>query len=139
MNTSYTPKEYILNVLNQCLVSLQEADDFEIMKPEIIKAARLVQNITEKPKQEFDSESWQYFHDRVNNKRIVVNTFSYEKSEPQVNVFVVSNPSSSSWHDDMVQIGSCNCKNESEKPKQDRPDTPDIDSIAETNYENRRT
>ena len=72
MNTSYTPKEYILNVLNQCLVSLQEADDFEIMKPEIIKAARLLENLTE-------------------------------------------------------------------KAKQDRPDTPDIDSIAETNYENRRT
>ena len=69
---TYTPKEYILNVLNQCLVSLQEADDFEIMKPEIIKATRLVQNLAE-------------------------------------------------------------------KPKQDRPDTPDIDSIAETNYENRRT
>jgi hypothetical protein len=72
MNTSYTPKEYILNVLNQCLVSLQETDDFEIMKPEIIKAARLVQNLAEKPKDE-------------------------------------------------------------------KPDTPDIDSIAETNYENRRT
>jgi|TARA_R110000796_G_scaffold57790_1_gene133378 hypothetical protein len=61
----------------------------------------------EKPKQEIDSESWQYFHDRVNNKGIVVNTFSYEKTEPQVNVFVVNNPSSNSWHDDMVQIGSC--------------------------------
>jgi len=71
MDTPYTPKEYILNVLNQCLVSLQETDDFEIMKPEIIKAARLVQNLAEKAKDE-------------------------------------------------------------------KPDTPDIDSIAETNYENRR-
>ena len=58
---------------------------------------------------EIDTELWFYFHDRINNKGIVVNTFSYEKSEPQVNVFVVSNPSSSSWHDDMVQIGLCNC------------------------------
>jgi hypothetical protein len=30
-------------------------------------------------------------------------------------------------------------QNLAEKPKDEKPDTPDIDSIAETNYENRRT
>jgi len=89
---TYTPKEYILNVLNQCLVSLQEADDFEIMKPEIIKAARLVQNIAEKPSQKTDTTP----HVETDKE--------YAKRVAAI----------------------------------DRPDTPDIDSIDETNYENRR-
>tara|TARA_R100000458_G_C8198033_1_gene189456 strand:- start:525 stop:806 length:282 start_codon:yes stop_codon:yes gene_type:complete len=93
MDTPYTPKEYILNVLNQCLVSLQEADDFEIMKPEIIKAARLVQNIAEKPSQKTDTTP----HVETDEE--------YAKRVAAI----------------------------------DRPDTPDIDSIAEINYENRRT
>ena len=51
MDTPYTPKEYILNVLNQCLVSLQETDDFEIMQPEIFNAIRLLGNLEEKSSQ----------------------------------------------------------------------------------------
>tara|TARA_R100000687_G_scaffold67166_1_gene56231 strand:+ start:80 stop:364 length:285 start_codon:yes stop_codon:yes gene_type:complete len=49
------PKEQILNVLNQCLVSLQEADDYEIMKPEIFNAIQLLGKLEEKPKQEIEA------------------------------------------------------------------------------------
>jgi len=70
MDIPYTPKQKLLNVLNQAMVSLQDSSDNEIMIPEILNAIRLL--------------------------------------------------------------------NECEVTKTDKPDTPDIDTIALTNYENRR-
>lgn len=68
-----TPKEYILNVLNQAMVSLQDSSDNDIMIPQLLQAVR--------------------FLDQCDVKLRV----------------------------------------------QEKPDTPDIDSIQERNYENRRT
>ena len=67
-----TPKQYILNVLNQAMVSLQDSSDNDIMIPQLLQAAR--------------------FLDQCDVKLRVP----------------------------------------------EKPDTPDIDSIQERNYENRR-
>ena len=60
-----------------------------------------------------DSDKWYYFHDNLKNKGIVVNTFmsGIEEDEPQVNVYVVNNPSNNDWHSDMEQIEECGFKN----------------------------
>tara|TARA_R100000773_G_scaffold1048_1_gene1683 strand:+ start:1885 stop:2103 length:219 start_codon:yes stop_codon:yes gene_type:complete len=68
-----TPKQYILNVLNQAMVSLQDSSDNDIMIPQLLQAVR--------------------FLDQCDVKLRVP----------------------------------------------EKPDTPDIDSIQERNYENRRT
>ncbi len=68
-----TPKEYILNVLNQSMVSLQDSSDNDIMIPQLLQAVRL--------------------------------------------------------------LNECDVK----LRVQEKSDTPDIDSIQERNYENRRT
>ena len=68
-----TPKQYILNVLNQAMVSLQDSSDNDIMIPQLLQAVR--------------------FLDECDVKLRVP----------------------------------------------EKPDTPDIDSIQERNYENRRT
>ena len=69
---TFTPKKYILNVLNQAMVSLQDSSDNDIMIPQLLQAAR--------------------FLDQCDVKLRVP----------------------------------------------EKPDTPDIDSIQERNYENRR-
>ena len=37
-----TPKEYILNVLNQAMVSLQDSSDNDIMIPQLLQAVRFL-------------------------------------------------------------------------------------------------
>ena len=37
-----TPKQYILNVLNQAMVSLQDSSDNDIMIPKLLQAARFL-------------------------------------------------------------------------------------------------
>ena len=69
---TFTPKEYILNVLNQAMVSLQDSSDNDIMIPQLLQAVRL--------------------------------------------------------------LNECDVK----LRVQEKPDTPDIDSIQLNNYENRR-
>ena len=39
---TFTPKQYILNVLNQAMVSLQESSDNDIMIPQLLQAARFL-------------------------------------------------------------------------------------------------
>jgi len=137
MDTPYTPKEYILNVLNQCLVSLQETDDFEIMKPEIIKAARLVQNITEKPSQKTDTTP----HVET-DKENVVKEQGLLKAKLRGLTHALNKLSDKGQ---ITETAKTILRKEQNKicddieNTKDRPDTPDIDSIAETNYENRRT
>lgn len=59
-----------------------------------------------------ESDKWNYFHDNLNKKGIVVNTFmsGIKEDELQLNVFVVNNPSSNDWHSDMQEIQECNCE-----------------------------
>ena len=69
---TFTPKQYILNVLNQAMKTIQDSSDNDIMIPQLLQAVR--------------------FLDQCDVKLRV----------------------------------------------QEKPDTPDIDSIQERNYENRR-
>ena len=39
---TFTPKQYILNVLNQAMVSLQDSSDNDIMIPQLLQAARFL-------------------------------------------------------------------------------------------------
>ena len=39
---TFTPKEYILNVLNQAMVSLQDSSDNDIMIPQLLQAVRFL-------------------------------------------------------------------------------------------------
>jgi len=38
-----TPKQYILNVLNQAMVSLQDSSDNDIMIPQLLQAVRFLE------------------------------------------------------------------------------------------------
>ena len=39
---TFTPKQYILNVLNQAMVSLQDSSDNDIMIPQLLQAVRFL-------------------------------------------------------------------------------------------------
>ena len=39
---TFTPKQYILNVLNQAMVSLQDSSDNDIMIPQLLQAAKFL-------------------------------------------------------------------------------------------------
>ena len=40
---TFTPKQYILNVLNQAMVSLQDSSDNDIMIPQLLQAVRFLE------------------------------------------------------------------------------------------------
>ena len=91
---TFTPKQYILNVLNQAMVSLQDSSDNDIMIPQLLQAVR--------------------FLDQCDVKlRVAQDTTPHIETDEEYAKRVASLP--------------------------EKPDTPDIDSIQERNYENRRT
>ena len=88
-----TPKQYILNVLNQAMVSLQDSSDNDIMIPQLLQAVR--------------------FLDQCDVKlRVPQDTTPHIETDEEYAKRVAS--------------------------LQEKPDTPDIDSIQLNNYENRR-
>ena len=91
---TFTPKQYILNVLNQAMVSLQDSSDNDIMIPQLLQAVR--------------------FLDQCDVKlRVAQDTTPHIETDEEYAKRVAA--------------------------LQEKPDTPDIDSIQLNNYENRRT